>query len=143
MNLRSKLAAGLVVLSMGAVPSVAGATGPEYAPEHPTHPTHPATSPNGHAYGYYCKGKSKKHVQGEKGTEFSRCVAALKQADNQELTPKQACKNESKKHEKGVKGTAYSKCVTTVAHMQRDQRREEREAKEQEQASTTTTTTQS
>jgi hypothetical protein len=143
MKLRSKLAAGLVALSMGAVPSVAGATGPTYAPEHPTHPTHPAGSPNGHAYGYYCKGKSKKHVQGEKGTEFSRCVAALKQADNQELTPKQACKTESKKHVKGEKGTAYSNCVKTVAHMQRDQRREEREAKEQEAASTGTTTTQS
>lgn len=143
MKLRSKLAAGLVALSMGAVPSVAGATGPEYAPEHPTHPTHPAGSPNGHAYGYYCKGKSKKHVDGQKGTEFSQCVHTLKQADNQELTPKQACKDESKKHEKGQKGTDYSNCVKTVAHMQRDQRREEREAKEkeaEEQASATTTT---
>ena len=127
MNLRSKLAAGLAVLAMGAVPSVAGATGPEYAPEHPTHPT---TTPKGHAYGYYCKGKSKKHVQGEKGTEFSRCVQSLKQADNQDLTPRQACKDESKKHVKGVKGTDFSNCVKTVAHMQRDQRREEREAKE-------------
>ncbi|HEX5593876.1 MAG TPA: hypothetical protein VFX35_11070 [Solirubrobacterales bacterium] len=104
---------------------MAGATGPEYAPEHPTHPT---TTPKGHAYGYYCKGKSKKHVKGVKGTEFSNCVHALKQADNQELTPKQACKTESKEHVKGVKGTAYSNCVKTVAHMQRDQRREEREA---------------
>jgi hypothetical protein len=127
MKLRSKLAAGLAVMAMGVVPSVAGATGPVYAPEHPTHPT---TTPKGRSYGYYCKGKSKKHEKGVKGTEFSRCVATLKQADNQGLTPKQACKNESKKHEKGVKGTAYSKCVTTVAHMQRDQRREEREAQE-------------
>jgi hypothetical protein len=127
MNLRSKLAAGLAVLAMGAVPSVAGATGPQYAPEHPTHPT---TTPKGHAYGYYCKGKSKKHVKGEKGTEFSRCVQGLKQADNQDLTPRQACKDESKKHVKGVKGTDFSNCVKTVAHMQREQRREEREAKE-------------
>jgi hypothetical protein len=127
MNLRSKLAAGLAVMAMGAVPSVAGATGPDYAPEHPTHPT---TTPKGHAYGYYCKGKSKKHVKGVQGTEFSNCVRSLKQADNQDLTPKQACKDESKKHVKGVKGTDYSNCVKTVAHMQRDQRREEREAKE-------------
>jgi hypothetical protein len=138
MKLQSKFAAGLAVLAIGAMPSVAGATGPEYAPEHPPK-TH---EPKGHAYGYYCKGKSKKHVKGEKGTEFSRCVATLKQADNQDLTPQQACKDESKKHEKGEKGTAYSKCVTTVAHMKRDQRREEREAKEAEQAATTTTTTQ-
>jgi hypothetical protein len=127
MNLRSKLAAGLTVLAMGAVPGVAGATGPDYAPEHPTHPT---TTPKGHAYGYYCKGKSKKHVQGEKGTEFSRCVQSLKQADNQDLTPRQACKDESKKHVKGVKGTDFSNCVKTVAQMQREQHREEREAKE-------------
>jgi hypothetical protein len=127
MNLRSKLAAGLAIMAMGAVPSVAGATGPEYAPEKPTHPT---TTPKGHAYGYHCKGKSKKHVKGEKGTEFSRCVHALKQADNQDLTPKQACKGESKKHEKGQKGTDFSNCVKTVAQMQREQRREEREAKE-------------
>jgi hypothetical protein len=131
MKLRSKLAAGFAVLAMGAVPSVAGATGPAYAPEHPTHP---AASPNEHAYGYYCRGKSKKHVQGQKGTEFSQCVHTLKQADHQELTPKQACKKESKKHVKGEKGTAYSQCVTTVAHMQREQHRAEREAREQEQA---------
>jgi len=126
MKLHPKLLAALAVLALGAVPSVAGATGPEYAPEHPTHPV---TAPHGHAYGYYCKGKSKKHVKGQKGTEFSRCVAALKQADKQGLTPKQACKEESKKHEKGEKGTDYSNCVKTVAHMQRDQRREEREAR--------------
>jgi hypothetical protein len=100
---------------------------------HPTQPTHPTTTPKGHAYGYYCKGKSKKHVQGQKGTEFSQCVATLKQADNQDLTAKQACKKESKKHVKGEKGTAYSRCVTTVAHMQRDQHRAEREAQEQAQ----------
>jgi hypothetical protein len=130
MNVRSKLAAGLAVLAMGAVPSVAGATGPEYAPEHPTHPT---TTPKGHAYGYHCKGKSKKHVKGEKGTEFSRCVQDLKRADNQDLTPRQACKDESKKHEKGQKGTDFSNCVKTVAQMQREQHREEREAQEQAQ----------
>jgi hypothetical protein len=89
MKLRSMLSAGLAVLAMGAMPTVAGATGPEYAPEKPPK-TH---APKGHAYGYYCKGKSKKHVKGEKVT-------------------------------------AYSRCVTTLAHMQRDQRREEREAQE-------------
>jgi hypothetical protein len=120
MKLYSKLVAGLAVLAIGAVPSVAGATGPEYAPETPK--TH---QPKGHAYGYYCKGKSKKHVKGEKGTEFSRCVQTMKQADNQDLTPKQACKTESKKHVKGEKGTAYSRCVKAVAQMQKDKQQEE------------------
>jgi hypothetical protein len=114
MKLHSKLAAGLAVMAIGATPSVAGATGPVYAPEHPT------TTPKGHAYGYYCKGKSKKHVKGQKGTEFSRCVQTMKQADSQGLTPKQACKTESKKHVKGEQGTAYSRCVKTVAQMQKD-----------------------
>ncbi len=120
MKLRSKLAAGLAVLALGAVPTVAGATGPEYAPEKPPK-TH---APKGHAYGYYCKGKSKKHAKGEKGTEFSRCVATLKQADNQDLTPQQACKAESKKHVKGEQGTAYSRCVKAVAQMEKDKQSE-------------------
>lgn len=121
MKLRSKFAAGLAVLAMGAVPTVAGATGPDYAPDHPPQ-TH---EPKGHAYGYYCKGKSKKHVQGEKGTEFSLCVKTMKQADNQELTPKQACKTKSKKHVKGEKGTEFSRCVKAVAQMQKDKEQEE------------------
>jgi len=116
MKLRSKLGAGLAVLALGALPTVAGATGPEYAPEKPPK-TH---QPRGHAYGYYCKGKSKKHVKGEQGTEFSRCVQALKQADNHGLAPKQACKDESKKRVKGVAGTAYSRCVKAVAQMEKD-----------------------
>ena len=126
MKLQQKLAAALTVLALGAVPATAGATGPEYAPEHPPK-TH---QPKGHAYGYYCQGKSKKHVEGEKGTEFSRCVHEMKQADNQDLTPKQACKTESKKHVKGEKGTAFSRCIKAVAQMQKE--------KQQEEGSTTT-----
>src|ERR1044072_8250033 len=36
------------------------------------------------AYGRYCQGLSKKHVKGEKGTEFSRCVRNMAQATHQE-----------------------------------------------------------
>jgi hypothetical protein len=129
MKLHLKLVTALAVLAMGLVPAIAAATGPTYAPEHPTHPS---STPKGHAYGYYCKGKSKKHVKGEKGTEFSRCVAAMKRADNQDLTPKQACKTESRKHVKGEKGTAYSRCVKAVAQMQKEKQQEE-------EGSTTTT----
>jgi hypothetical protein len=80
MKLHPKLALGLAVLAMALVPAMAGAVSyqPEYHPEHPTHPpkTH---QPKGHAYGYWCKGESKKHVKGEKGTAFSRCVKAVAQ----------------------------------------------------------------
>jgi hypothetical protein len=117
MKLRTKLASSLAVLALGLVPATGLAAGPNYAPEHPDHPT---ATPKGKAYGFYCKGKSKEHVKGEKGTEFSRCVQTMRQADNQDLTPKQACKGESKKHVKGEKGTAFSRCVKAVAQMQKD-----------------------
>ncbi len=119
MKLSMKVASTLAVLALGLVPATGVAAGPKYAPEHPT------TTPKGKAYGFYCKGKSKKHVKGEKGTEFSRCVRTMKQADNQDLTPKQACKDESKKHVKGEKGTAFSRCVKAVAQMQKDKEQEE------------------
>jgi hypothetical protein len=123
MKLRSKLAVGLAALAVAAVPSVAGAAGPDYAPEHPAHPSHP---PKGHAYGYYCKGESKKHVDGQKGTPFSQCVQAAVRADhNDALTAREACKALSKKHVKGEQGTPFSTCVKGVAQMRKDKAEEE------------------
>lgn len=129
MMLRSKLIAGLAALALGAVPTVAGATGPEYAPEHPPK-TH---QPKGHAYGYYCKGESKKHVKGTPGTPFSACVKAAARADhNEQLSAREACKALSKKHVKGTPATPFSTCVKGVAQMQREHHRQEREEKEAE-----------
>jgi hypothetical protein len=120
MKLRSKLVAGLAALAVAAVPSVAGAAGPEYAPEHPPH------QPKGHAYGYYCKGESKKHVKGEKGTDFSQCVQGTRRADhNDALTAREACQALSKKHVKGQQGTPFSVCVKGVAQMRKDKGSEE------------------
>jgi hypothetical protein len=82
------------------------------------------TPPKGNAYGYYCRGESKKHVKGEKGTAFSRCVRAHKRAANQpDLTPKQACKDLKKqKHvAHGDKGTPFSRCVKSVAQQRKDE----------------------
>jgi len=102
---------------------------PESAPNHEGSP-----SPKAKAYGKYCKGESKKHVKGEKGTAFSRCVRTAAQAAKHEnRSPRQACQGESKKHVKGEKGTAFSRCVQSVAHLRRDERRQEREEKEAEQ----------
>jgi hypothetical protein len=125
MNLRMKLALGLAVLSLGALPAVGMADGPTYTPEgpnyQPEHPTHPP-APKGKAYGFYCKGQSKKHVKGEKGTDFSRCVKAMAQADhNENVNAKKACKTLSKKHVKGEKGTPFSRCVKGVNQMRREQ----------------------
>ena len=73
------------------------------------------------AYGVYCKGESKKHVKGEKGTAFSRCVNAMAKASNG-TNPARSCKGLSKKRVKGdgLKGTEYSRCVKAAAQAQND-----------------------
>jgi hypothetical protein len=77
------------------------------------------------AYGRRCKGESKKHVKGEKGTAFSRCVANLKQAANHKnMAPGQVCKGESKEHVKGEKGTEFSRCVKKVVKLRKQERQE-------------------
>ena len=125
MKLQAKIALGLAVLALGLVPAVAGAAGANYAPENPDHSAK-EHSPKGHAYGYYCKGESKKHVKGEKGTPFSKCVSAAARADhNDQLTAREACKALSKKHAKGEQGTPFSVCVKGVAQMRKDKAEEE------------------
>lgn len=130
MDLKSKIAVIVGALALLVAPTAALATGPEYAPEHPEHPSHPAHPTPGpkaslpekaKAYGVYCRGKSKQHVKGEKGTEFSRCVnLAAKMANNPRLTARAACKNESKVHEAGKKGTPFSRCVVMAAHLKKE-----------------------
>ena len=63
-----------------------------------------------------------KHLEGEKGTAFSRCVKALARADkNAELNAKKACRTLSKKHVKGEEGTAFGNCVKGVNQMRREE----------------------
>ena len=97
--------------------------GPHYAPEKPETPGPGASLPEkAKAYGVYCKGESKKHVKGEKGTAFSRCVTAMaKAAKSEKVAPGKACKGLSKKHVKGEKGTEFSRCVTAAAKLRKDQ----------------------
>jgi hypothetical protein len=137
MKLRMKLVMGLAVLSLGLVPAVGVADGPNYQPPvgpkpegpkyNPGHPNNPPqgpkAAPKGNAYGYYCRGESKRHVKGEKGTAFSRCVKRLAQADaHPNMHPKKACRGLSKKHVKGgEKGTEFSRCVKKVNQMRREE----------------------
>jgi hypothetical protein len=130
MKLRMIITMGLAVFALALAPTVGMADGPDYQPEgpsyHPENPNNtpkgPKSAPKGKAYGYYCRGESKKHVKGEKGTAFSRCVKAMAQADkNDALTAKKACKALSKKHVKGVKGTPFSTCVKGVNQMRREE----------------------
>jgi len=100
--------------------------GPEYTPSPPPPPGPKAGLPaQAKAYGRYCQGKSKKHVKGEKGTEFSRCVKAMAKAAANDATPREACKGLSKKHEKGEKGTEFSRCVKAAAQLRKHQHEEE------------------
>jgi hypothetical protein len=73
------------------------------------------------AYGKLCQDQSKKHVEGQKGTPFSRCVRAMAHlASGKAKTPKAACKGLSKKHVKGKKGTAFSRCVKAGRKLEDD-----------------------
>jgi hypothetical protein len=80
----------------------------------------PAAPPSqAKAYGKLCHDQSKKHVKGEKGTPFSRCVVAMAQLWSGDATsPKAACKKLSKKHVKGKKGTPFSRCVKAARKLE-------------------------
>ena len=125
MSFKSKIAVLAGMLMLVLAPSAALAQGVVYTPGppyHPAHPPHPTPGPKASlpekakAYGVYCRGFSKKHVKGEKGTPFSRCVTAMaKAASNGDTTPRKACRGFSKKHVKGAKGTPFSRCVVAAA----------------------------
>ncbi len=92
MKLQTKVAATLAALVLTVVPATVVANppaghgnghgnGPEYnpAPEKPEKTPGPSAGmpEKAKAYGVYCKGQSKKHVKGETGTAFSRCVKGV------------------------------------------------------------------
>jgi hypothetical protein len=144
MKMKLKVIALVVgVLAMTATPALAGkpegvppkgkgqetGNAPTYTPADPTPGPKDGLPAKAKAYGRYCKGASKKHVKGEKGTEFSRCVTAMAKAASGERTnPRKACQGLSKKHVKGEKGTEFSRCVKAAAKLKRQQRQEEEQA---------------
>lgn len=98
------------------------AKGPTYTPGDPTPGPKDGLPAQAKAYGRYCQGESKKHVKGEKGTAFSRCVKAMaKAARDERMTSRKACKGLSKKHVKGEQGTPFSRCVKAAAQLRKDQ----------------------
>ena len=101
--------------------------GPVYTPDESTPGPKNGLPAQAKAYGRRCKGESKEHVKGEKGTAFSRCVANLKQAANQgSMAPGQVCKGESKEHVKGEQGTTFSRCVKDVVELRKEEREKEK-----------------
>jgi len=86
----------------------------------------------GRAYGKYCADQSRRRVEGERGTPFSKCVTAMaKLASEQTRSPRNACKTESKRRVEGEKGTAFSRCVKAGAKLLKDQASAEQPATEQ------------
>jgi hypothetical protein len=85
------------------------------------------------AYGRRCQEQPKKHVEGEKGTPFSKCVTAMaKLATGKTFSPRKACKEMSKKHVEGEKGTQFSRCVSNGAKLLRDQLLRDQKAQDEE-----------
>lgn len=133
MRLKTTIALVAGVLALAALPALGVANhgephgkakGPTYTPGgDPTPGPKDGLPAQAKAYGRYCQGESKKHVKGESGTAFSRCVTAMaKAANNERLSPGKACKGLSKKHvKKGEKGTAFSRCVKAAAQLRKDQ----------------------
>jgi len=133
MKLQMQIAMVLSALALAVAPAMAlggqpadpgsQGNGPHYQPATPTPPGPNASLPEkAKAYGVNCRGFSKKHVKGEKGTAFSQCVTAMaKAAANDDLTPGQACKGLSKKHVKGETGTEFSRCVVAAAKLRKEQ----------------------
>ena len=125
MKLRSKLVLGLAVLAAGrCCPAMAGLSPTEPGIRTPNTRRRTEDRPKGHAYGYYCRGESKKHVKGEKGTAFSRCVRAHKRAANH-AEPDRARSLQGPEEarstcHKASKGTAFSRCVKAVAQQRKD-----------------------
>lgn len=141
MKLVAKIAlvAGALALACGGAALAAGqpegipphgkGKGPVYTPGEPTPGPKDGLPAKAKAYGRHCQGESKKHVKGEKGTAFSRCVTNMAQAANHSgMAPGRVCKGESKEHVKGEKGTAFSRCVKGVVALRKEEREKEKEA---------------
>ncbi|MFL5901446.1 MAG: hypothetical protein ACJ75S_09650 [Solirubrobacterales bacterium] len=140
MKLQTKFAVVLGALALATAPTMAIASqptnpgqgdgisnGPKYTPAQNETPGPGAgTQEKAKAYGVHCKGQSKKHVAGEKGTPFSQCVTAMaKVANSEKITPAKACKEMSRKHVKGEKGTPFSRCVSGAAKLKKEQQEEQ------------------
>ena len=134
MRFQTKLALVTATLALSAAPALA--TQPDGVPpvnqgtaHNPGHngndntPGPKASLPvKAKAYGHYCQGESKKHVDGQKGTPFSQCVTAMAKLSNGSSdNPAKVCQAESKEHVKGEKGTPFSRCVSAAAKLQSDQ----------------------
>ena len=124
MHIKSKIAVLLGVAALMTAPAAAFAGIPEYAPETPSL-TKPLPGPAASAaektkaYGVYCRGFSKKHAAGHKGTPFSNCVNAMAVASSPKKTAQIACRAFPKTRVKGQAGTEFSRCVVAATKVKK------------------------
>lgn len=129
MKIRNKFLTAIAVGAMGVAPlALADASVAHTGPVHPAtgsvHLASPTTAQT-RAFGKFCKGESKKHVAGQKGTPFSQCVTAMaKLSHGTSKSPSKACAGLSKKHVANAKSTAYSLCVTGGAKLLKESRQQ-------------------
>jgi hypothetical protein len=139
MRISSLIATTTCGLALLVGPSLAAGDPPPGSPsgDHANAGSHPAVTatpstetppdPNANAetkakaYGKQCQDQSKKHVTGQQGTPFSRCVTAMAKVATGKANPTTACKTLSNKHSAGQKGTPYSRCVVAAAQLQEQQ----------------------
>lgn len=133
MKLQVKIALVTGALALALSPAALAAGRPESVP-HGNHSSHATPGPHAslpqkaRAYGWACRTESRKHVKGERGTPFSRCVTQLaKAATHPNMGVAQVCKGESRKHVKGEKGTPFSRCVRAAAKLRRHEHTESSE----------------
>jgi hypothetical protein len=124
MKVHAKLPMLIATIALGITPALAVAAAPAAHTKSPhgNHGVgHKPTSPGpgasraakAKAYGKYCRGESKTHVAGTRGTPFSKCVTDMaKLAHGSTKSPRIACKDESKKHVAHTAGTPFSRCVS-------------------------------
>lgn len=136
MPISRALCAFTIIFSLAVAPAALGQGKAPDKPAPPAAKNPPAGSPDaeynlpkGHAYGYYCKGVSKKRVKGQKGTPFSQCVKAMKKLDaGKTKSPAKACKGMSKKKPAKTKGSnrrgksPYAKCVSGAKKLLKDKK---------------------
>jgi hypothetical protein len=126
----ARIATAAVALGLAAVPAAAQAPTDTGAQQRPggteiSPPKKKKSSPRGRALGYYCRGQSKKKVEGQKRSPFSQCVRALARVKRGKASPKVACRSLARKRLEGqkAKGTPYSLCVRGATRLRRAERR--------------------
>jgi hypothetical protein len=139
----TRIAALTAALALTAAPALAApaehSKGPRSADvgvptpvEGPQAPPAGESKSRGKAYGRYCRGASRKHGKGQKGTAFSRCVKAMAQLDKVERkSARAACKGLSKE---GGRASAFRLCVKAARKLQQDRRAEEEDGASEEEA---------